>query len=301
MSNITIAVVGLGNLGGSVAARLAGEGFRVSGFDPSPVAQTKAEAAGVTIVGSVAELVGDAELVFTSLPDNAAVRAAWLGADGVVQHAKPGTTLVELSTIDPQTMREVAAPALAASLRVLDCPVSGGPPEASRGELNLICAGDEEDIARVRPALAAIGNLLYAGPIGAGKTIKLVNNLMTNATVLLSAEAFQVGVAAGVDPNQLFALLSQLGGGRTPHFQKRFPWALADDFAPRFSIKLAEKDFRLGLQLAQAAGVPTPVASLAQSLYAAAMGEGLADKDIVGMLELYRRWTLPTAPNHPNA
>ncbi len=169
--------------------------------------------------------------------------------------------------------------------------------EAIKGQLVVIVGGAAEDIAAVDGVLHDIGATVHlAGPVGSAKTVKLVNNLITNATVLVSAEAFQIGVAAGIEPRHLFDLLSQMGGGKSHHFQKRFPWVLEGDYHARFSIKLAEKDFRLGIELGDWAGVPTPAAAAMRSVYSVAMAEGLGDDDIVGLVQLYERWTRAAAP-----
>lgn len=294
---MSVCVIGLGNLGGSVAKYLAECGYQTSGFDPDPVARSRAAAAGIAASDSIAAAVAAADVVITSLPDGAIVREVWLGSGGLIERARAGTYVVELSTIGPDTMLEVGVPAKEAGLKVIDAPVSGGPMEAAKGALVVIVGGDEQDIESVRPVLEDVGaTVLFAGGIGTAKSVKLVNNLITNSTVLISAEAFQIGVAAGLEPRHLFDLLSQMGGGKSHHFQKRFPWLLDGDFHARFSIKLAEKDFRLGLGLGEWAGVPTPVAATMRSLYSIAMAEGLSDDDIVGMVQLYQRWTTTRDP-----
>jgi len=293
-NRMSVCVVGLGNLGGSVARHLAECGHPTTGYDPDAQARLRAAEAGVEVSDSIAAAVATADVVITSLPDGAIVRDVWLGTGGLVESARPGTYAVELSTISPGSMLEVAGPAAAAGLKVVDAPVSGGPMEAVKGALVVIVGGDERDIDEVRPVLQDVGATIhYAGAVGTAKSVKLVNNLITNATVLISAEAFQVGVAAGLEPRHLFDLLSQMGGGKSHHFQKRFPWLLDGDFHARFSIKLAEKDFRLGLELGEWAGVPTPAAATMRSLYSIAMAEGMSDDDIVGMAQLYQRWTTP--------
>lgn len=285
-----VCVVGLGTMGGAVAAHLVGAGHQVSGYDTSEAAVRRAEEAGVRTAASLAEAVAGARTVITSLPDSAAVRTVWSGPDGLVRHAAPGAFAVELSTIDPDTMREVAGPAREAGLRVVDCAVSGGPDEAANGSLALIVGAEQAELRDLEPLLARIGvSTAHTGPVGTGKVVKLVNNLMSMANVLIAAEAFEIGVAAGVDPERLFDVLSG-GGGRSHHFTKRFPWALAGDFRARFTVALGEKDLGLGLELARSVGMPAPAASMVRSMYAMAAAEGLANQDIVALTRLYRRW-----------
>ena len=284
-----VCVVGLGNMGGSVAANLIHKGHDVVGYDPDPTARQRAADAGARVTGRLAAAVSGAEVIITSLPDAQVVRTVWLGDDGIVAHADPESFLVELSTIDPDTMRDVAAPARAKGLRVLDCAVSGGPAEARNGTLALIVGADDRDLTDARPLLDDLGKISHTGEVGTGKIVKLVNNLMSMGNVLVAAEAFAVGVAAGMDPQRLYDVLSG-SGGRSHHFTKRFPKALAGDFSPGFTIRLGEKDLGLGLDLARRVGIPAPSAATTRQMYALAIAEGLGDEDIVALLRLYQQW-----------
>jgi 3-hydroxyisobutyrate dehydrogenase-like beta-hydroxyacid dehydrogenase len=125
-----VAVVGMGQMGSGMAGRLKGARYDIVGYDISPAQKTRQADAGFTMAGSIGEAVAGSGIILTSLPDPSAVNAAWLGPDGIVAHAGKGSLLIELSTIDPQTMREVAKAAAARGLAVLDCPVSGSPAEA---------------------------------------------------------------------------------------------------------------------------------------------------------------------------
>ncbi len=286
-----IAVLGLGAMGGAVAVGLHDAGFTVAGFDPSDAAASRAAAAGIDVRSSVAEAVGDADVVVTSLPDPTVVRDTWSGTGGVVAASRPDALLIELSTIDPDTMIEVAGLAAERGQRVVDCAVSGGPEQAVAGELGLLVGAEDGDLAAAEPVLTALGgSVSHAGGIGSGKVVKIVNNLMSMGNVLVAAEAFQVGLAAGVDGQRLYDILAR-SGGSSQHFVKRFPWVLADDRRPRFSIALGEKDLGLALDLARSVGVPSPTASAVRSIYTVAMAEGMADEDIVALTRLYERWT----------
>jgi 3-hydroxyisobutyrate dehydrogenase-like beta-hydroxyacid dehydrogenase len=284
---VAIAIIGLGHMGGAVAARLAMTGG-VSGFDLSPRARERAAADGVLVAESLAAAVADADVVITSLPNSAIVRAVWT-EEQLLGALRPGAVLVELSTIDPATMRDVAALAAARGNPSLDVPVSGGPAEARDGTLALFVGGEDDVVESARGVLERIGTISRTGGIGTGKTVKIVNNLMTMGNVLVAAEAFALGEAAGMDPALLFEVLST-SGGRSHHFLKRWPKALADQFEPGFAISLGEKDLSLGVDLARSLGMPAPAAATGQSVYALAMAEGLADADIVALLRLYRRW-----------
>lgn len=286
-----VAVLGLGAMGGAIARHLITEGFAVTGYDPDPDAARRAVTGGVTAAADPVEAVAHARFVITSLPDPAAVKAAWEGDSGLVASAAQGTVLLELSTIDPGTMSSIAELARASGLRVIDCAVSGGPDEAVAGKLGLLVGADEPDLDYSRPLLDAIGtSISHTGDVGTGKTVKIVNNMMSMGNVLVAAEAFEVGVAAGVDPQRLYDVLAG-SGGSSHHFVKRFPWVVADDRRTRFSIQLADKDLGLAVDLARSLGTPSPTASMVRSIYALAIAEGMAGEDIVGLTRLYRRWS----------
>lgn len=277
-------------MGGAVARRLLGCGFTVTGVDLDEGVRDAAVADGVAATADLATGVAGATVVFTSLPADAAVRAVWTGPGGLVEVAAPGTFLVELSTIGPDTMRAVADATRAAGLRPVDAPVSGGPGEAATGTLSLIVGGEPADLDAVDDLLAALGPRSRTGGIGTAKVVKLVNNMMTMGNVAVAAEAFAVGLAAGVDADTLYDVLSN-SGGRSHHFTKRFPKAIRDDWAPGFTVRLGEKDLHLALDLARSLGVPAPAAATGSQLYGLAVAEGFADLDIVALLALYRRWS----------
>ena len=231
------------------------------------------------------------DVLLSSLPDPAAVRAAYLGESGVIEAVRAGMTLVDLSTIDPATWREVAAAARGKGADCLDAPVSGGPAEAGAGRLVFLVGGAAPVLERVRPVLAALASEIHhVGPDGAGHIIKIVNNAMSMANVVIAAEAMVLGDKAGLDPQRLFDILST-SGGRSHHFLKRFPNVLARDFTPHFSISLSRKDVSLALGLAASVGMPMFVASTVRQVYEAAHAQGLGELDMAGVTKLYEHWT----------
>lgn len=288
--NDAVAVVGLGQMGAGMALRLRDAGRRVSGFDINAETRRNLAREGIRTSDTLAEAVHGCGTVLTSLPDPNAARAAWLGEDGVVKHAPAGALCIDLSTIDPATMRELGAAAEARGLEVLDCPVSGSPKDARAGTLVLMVGGDSKTCARAAPLLDLLGSGRHlTGGIGTAKVVKIVNNMMSMGNVLVAAEAFAVGVTSGVAPDTLFNVLSK-SGGRSFHFERRFPNALKGDFTPGFKIELAEKDLALAVDLGRQVKVPTPAASSARELYGLALAEGFRGQDIVALLSLYQRW-----------
>ena len=285
-----IGFIGLGAMGGAMAAHLVRRGYAVTGYDISPERTAVSARAGVQRAVSPAEAAQGADVVMSSLPHPAAVRATYLGPDGVMSRARPGAVLVDLSTIDPDTWKEVARAATAQKLQCLDAPVSGGPAEAGSGKLVFLVGGEAAVLERCRPILATLGTEIHhVGPLGTAQVVKLVNNVMSMGNVAVAAEAMVLGVKAGMDPQRLFEILST-SGGRSHHFLKRFPNVLAGDFASRFSIALSRKDLGLAARLAESLGVPMLTLSVVRQVYEAAAASGLDGQDMAAVTVLFERW-----------
>ena len=286
-----IGFVGLGTMGGPMARRLAAQGHQVTGYDVAAARVAQAREGGVTMATSPAGAAEHAETVLSSLPDPAALRRAYLGADGVLSTVKAGATLLDLSTVDPDTWREVAAAAQARGVDCLDAPVSGGPAEAGTGKLVFLVGGDAVVVERCRPLLMALGTEIHhVGPLGSGQIVKIVNNVMSMGNVVVAAEAMVLGVKAGMDPQRLFDILST-SGGRSHHFLKRFPNVLKGDFTPYFGIALSRKDVSLALAMAARLEVPMLVASTVRQVYEAAHAQGFGQLDMAAVTRLYEHWT----------
>jgi len=294
-----IGFVGLGTMGGPMARRLAEQGHRVSGYDVDAARGGRAREGGVTLAPSAAGAAETADVVLSSLPDPAAVRGAYLGADGVLSTVRSGTTLIDLSTVDPDTWREVAAAARAKGVDCLDAPVSGGPAEAGSGKLVFLVGGEAAVLDRCRALLLTLGTEIHhVGPLGSGQIIKLVNNVMSIGNVAVAAEAMVLGVKAGLDAQRLFDILST-SGGRSHHFLKRFPNVLAGDFTPYFGIGLSRKDVSLALGMAAKLEMPMPVASAVRQVYEAAHAQGFGQLDMAAVTKLYEHWTGVTVRAKP--
>jgi 3-hydroxyisobutyrate dehydrogenase-like beta-hydroxyacid dehydrogenase len=249
-----IGFVGLGAMGGNMARRLVSQGFTVMGYDVSAQQAQRSGDAGVKLVGSPAEAADGADIVCSSLPDPATIRRAYLGADGVLSRVRSGAALMDMSTIDPATWREVATAAAAKKIRCIDAPVSGGPKEAGSGGLVFIVGGTPEAVAQCRPVLDALGSSMnHVGPLGSGLIVKLVNNVMSMCNVA-------------------------------------FPNVLAGDFTPNFSIALSRKDLGLALDMAAELGVPMLAASVARQVYEAAKASGLNNEDMAAVTKVYEGW-----------
>ncbi|WP_158965415.1 NAD(P)-dependent oxidoreductase [Chachezhania sediminis] len=284
-----VAVVGTGLMGGAMAQSLAASGADVIGYDVSEDSVARLAALGIPATTDMAQALPGAQVIVSSLPNSQIVRAAWMADGAGLDHADPGAIVIEMSSIDPQTMKDLDAACQVRGVEALDVPVSGGPGEAATGNLVLMIGGEDAVIAKARPVLDALGAThLFTGAVGTAKVVKIVNNVMTMGNVLVASEAFALGTAAGVDPERLYDALSQ-SGGRSHHFTKRFPNALQQNYDPGFRMALGEKDVALAIDVARDLGQPMPAASLIREMYMMAMGLGYRDKDIVALLDMYQR------------
>ena len=283
-----IAFIGLGNMGGPMAANLLKAGHQVAGFDLS--AEAMAAFAG-TRAGSVAEAIKGAEVVVTMLPAGQHVRAVCLGDGGIIAALRgSGALLIDSSTIDVATTREVAAAAEAAGLAMLDAPVSGGVGGAVAGTLTFMVGGTPEGFARAEPVLRAMGkNIVHAGAAGAGQAAKICNNMMLAISMLGVSEAFVLADRLGLDRQKLFDISSTATGqcwALTNYCPAPGPVPNAPsnrDYAPGFAAALMLKDLKLSQAAAGAAGAATPLGAHATALYQHAVdaGEGGRDFSVV--------------------
>ena len=293
-----IGFVGIGQMGAGMALALTRAGFETIGYDISPLARERAKAQGLRVTESVTDAVKGQDFILSSLPNPKDVREAWLGPKGILAVGPENAVCIDFSTIDAETMMEVGAACRARGLGVLDAPVSGGPKEASSGNLVLLL-GTDEDLDRAKPVLDVLGDVqLRTGEIGTAKTVKLVNNVMAMGNVVIAAEAFALGVAAGVEPEKLFGALSQ-SGGRSHHFLKRFPNALESNWEPGFKMELGEKDVALAIDVARNLRQPMPVASLVREMMTTALATGHAGRDVVALLDMYRQMSRGDGRNEP--
>ena len=282
-----LAFVGIGQMGGGMAAHLTRSGFSLTGYDPSEHSRNLAANDGVKVVSQLRDAVQGTDVVLTSLPNPQIALDAWLDDRGILAYMAEGSTGIELSTIDPEVMEQIATEAKKKGIRMVDAPVSGGPLEAASGQLVLMTGGEREDIDAVGDVLDCLSSSRHiTGAVGTGKTVKLINNMMSMGNIVIAAEAFALGTAAGVDPRTLFDVLSQ-SGGRSHHFLKRFPKAIEGDYAPGFKIELGEKDVALGIELGRKLMQPTPAASVVREMIALGMASGRKGQDIVTMLDYY--------------
>jgi len=271
--------IGLGVMGAPMAAHLVAAGHDVSGYDVTPAAGEKLEAAGGRAASGVADAVAGADVVITMLPNHPHVEEVVLAAGGVLDTAEPGTLLIDMSTIRPETSIAIAEAARDRKIRVLDAPVSGGQAGAEQASLSIMVGGPEEDFAAAKPVLEVVGKTVaHVGPHGAGQVVKAANQLVVGGIYGLVAEAIVLLEASGVDAaTGLDVLAGGLAGSRILELKRR---SMVDrQFAPGFRIDLHHKDMGIALAAARQADVALPLTGLVAQLVAAgrAMGYGSLD------------------------
>jgi 3-hydroxyisobutyrate dehydrogenase len=290
-----IAFLGLGNMGGPMAANLVKAGHEVAGFDLSAEAVHRHRAAGGTAASALAEAVTGAEVVVTMLPAGRHVRAAYGGPGGVLAAAPSGALLIDCSTIDVATARDVAKLAGESGRAFLDAPVSGGVGGASAGTLTFMVGGSDEGFARAQPILAAMGKtIVHCGEAGAGQAAKICNNMILGVSMIAVSEAFNLADALGLDRQKLFDVASKSSGqcwSLTTYCPVPGPVPTSPanrDYAAGFTAAMMLKDLRLAQESAAAAGAATPLGAEATQLYALFAAAGGAETDFSGIVRFLR-------------
>ena len=265
--------IGIGAMGSRIAGRLLKHGFQVTVFDRNPDKANALIASGAIMARSIAELASGADVVLSSLTNDEAVHTVYAGPQGVLEHIRHGSLIIEMSTVLPETSHELYRLGSARGVRVLDVPVSGSTPAAEQGALTLLCGGDEEPFHAAEAIFTAIGRQhFYLGPSGSGNTMKLVVNTLLGVGMQAIAEAAILGEKAGLDRQRLFDVLSKTAVIAPAHLGK-LTKAKELDYRPEFAIGLMNKDFRLILATAAAVGAPMPTASAAYPINNAEFAE----------------------------
>lgn len=288
-----IAFIGLGNMGGPMALNLHKAGFNVSGFDLSSAACATLREQGVAIAESALAAATDAEVVISMLPAGQHVEKLYLGGGGLLSSMKPGTLVIDCSTIDAATSRKLAGEAEKQGVNVLDAPVSGGTGGAIAGTLTFIVGGKADDLERARPLLEKMGaNIFHAGEAGAGQTAKICNNMLLAILMIGTSEAMALGVANGLDPKVLAEIMRRSSGGNwalekynpLPGVMENAP--ASKGYAGGFGVDLMLKDLGLAQENVRAMKAVTPLGALAHSLYSAHSLAGNGGLDFSSIIRL---------------
>jgi 3-hydroxyisobutyrate dehydrogenase len=290
-TQLTIGFVGLGVMGVPMARHLGEAGHRVQGFDAAPQAIERLCGAhgAAHACGSAREAAQGADVVFTMLPNGAVVRDCVMGEAGVAAGLAPGALLIDTSSSEPWLTRQTAAAVRARGASMIDAPVSGAMWGAEAAELVFMVGGDAADVQRALPLLHAMGKqIFHLGPLGAGHTMKALNNLVTAMTLTATAEALVVGTRCGLDPTVMTDVLDASTGGswisRT-HIRQR---VISRRFDDPFKLELMLKDIGIALGVAHEAGLSMPLCEAAAPLWQAAdqaRGAGASISELVRWIE----------------
>lgn len=290
-----IGFIGLGNMGGPMAANLVKAGHEVLGFDLKDDAMERAAGTGVAPATTAEAAAGGVEAVLTMLPAGKQLRDLYLGGGGLLAAVSEGSLLIDCSTVDLASARAVHAAAAAAGRIFVDAPVSGGIAGAEQAALTFMCGGSEAAFARAKPLLETMGHsVVHAGAAGNGQAAKLCNNMLLGISMLGVCEAFVLAEQLGLDRQALFAIASQSSGSC---------WAMLNhlplpgivegaaanrDYRPGFAANLMLKDLRLSQEAALQAGTATPLGAAAAALFGMFVNAGNGDLDYSAIVKMVR-------------
>jgi 3-hydroxyisobutyrate dehydrogenase len=285
----SVGFIGVGNMGNPMASNVLKAGFPMIVYDRNPQAMESLLQAGAQRAASAREVVEGSEIVLTSLPASPDVEAVYLEPGGLVDSAKPGTMLIDLSSVLPSTPRKIEPRAQARGVHFLEAPVSGGVSGARAATLAIMVGGDPETLTRAQPVLRAIGpNIFHVGPVGAGNTVKAINNMMASVNALAMMEGVALGVKAGLDPMTIYEVVKASSGGSKA--LERIPNSLIPrQFEPGFKVQLMNKDLETFNTIAKELHVPVSFANVAQQYQQMAIAAGLAEQDTSVVMTIIER------------
>lgn len=283
-----IGFIGLGVMGKPMARNLMRKGYSLVVHNRSrePVEILSAE--GARAAWSPKEVAEQAEVVITMLPDSPDVEAVMLGADGVLEGARPGSIIIDMSSIAPSVTKRIAAEVARKGVRMLDAPVSGGEAAAVEGMLSIMVGGSEADFEECMDILKAMGSsVTRIGDIGAGNTAKLANQIIVAANIAALAEAMALAAKCGIDTRTMIAAIrGGLAGSRV--MDTKAEPMLTQNFRPGFRINLHAKDLQNALRAGDETGTPLPLASLVLQMMQALRAQGYGDEDHSALLRVYQ-------------
>jgi len=283
-----VAFLGLGTMGSAMAANLARAGFAVTGWNRTPGRAADLVDLGVTVAETPSAAVADAGIVVICVSDTPDVEAVLFGPDGVVDGARPGTLVVDCSTIAPSGSWYFAKRLSERDLSMVDAPVSGGSEGAKNATLTIFVGGEADDVERARPVLTAMGRTItHVGPIGAGQAVKAVNQVILAGTYLGVAEGMVLAIKAGLDVGQV---VEALGGGAAQSWvlANRSGRMIDNDYPLGFKVSLHRKDLGIALDLAGQLGAVLPVTALAAQLETGLVANGHGDDDMSALARSIR-------------
>lgn len=295
MAQKTVGFIGLGIMGYPMLGHIIKGGYPAVCYDIVPAALERGVALGAKPAGSAKELAAQVDVVISMVPDSPDVEAAYLSENGVLAGVRPGTLLIDMSTISPITAQKVAKAAAEKGCPMLDAPVSGGDVGAREARLSIMVGGDPQVFEQALPIFQLLGKATYCGPSGAGQVVKACNQIQVALNFIGMAEALVLGAKAGVDPEIILRVLSA-GYAQTRVMDVRGPRILKGDYTPGFRARLHHKDLNIIREAARAYGASLPASALAHELFTAMMANGWGELDhsaVVKVIEKLSNCELP--------
>jgi len=295
LPNPRVGFIGLGIMGRPQCHNLIKAGFPLTVWNRSQPGIDAVVAYGALPGRSPADVAAKSDVTITMVTDSPDVREVTLGPNGIIEGARPGSVVIDMSTISPSVTREIAEALKARAIEMLDAPVSGGEVGAIAGTLSIMVGGEEEVFQRCLPILEAMGkNIVHIGPNGTGQTVKLCNQVAAVLNILGMCEALILAARSGVDPEKMLQAVTA-GAAGSWMLSNLAPRILKEDFAPGFMIRLQQKDLRLALESASELGLPLPGTALMNQLFRAVEAEGggdLGTQAVIKALEKLANFTV---------
>jgi 3-hydroxyisobutyrate dehydrogenase len=283
-----VGFVGLGTMGGAMAANVARAGFPVTAWNRSPGRTGALAELGIRLAPTAAGVAAGSDVIVTIVSDTPDVEAVLFGTAGVADGAVAGSLVIDMSTISPSATRDFASRLQSNGVAMLDAPVSGGSEGARQGTLSIFVGGSAEDLERARPVLATMGTTItHVGPIGSGQAVKAVNQVILAGAYLGVAEGIVLAIKSGLDVTQVVAALSG-GAAQSWVLANRSGRMLENDYPLGFRLALHRKDLGIALQLARETGTTLPIAALCEQIEAGLIGRGHADDDMSAVARAIR-------------
>jgi 2-hydroxymethylglutarate dehydrogenase len=280
--------IGLGAMGKPMAKRLAEASYELSVFDVDEGAVAELAGVGARGCSSPLEVAGQAEIIFMSLPNSAIVGHVVTGDEGVLAGAKEGAVVIDLSSVDPDCSRRLAAQAAQKGIDYMDAPVSGGVSGAAAGTLTIMLGAKDGSVERVLPVLNQLGKkIVHVGDVGAGDAVKIVNNLLLGANMAALAEALVLGKKLGLEAGTMAEIIGQGSGKSYVLDAKMQNFIMKGNFKPGFAVDLQYKDLGLAMDAAKKTKMPLPMTSQAIQLFEMARAKGYGNEDMSSVIKVW--------------
>ena len=284
-----VGFVGLGLMGQAMSHNLLKDGYKVFGYDILPEQMTLAEEKGVIGLGSPREVAQEAELVISAVPNAKIVEEVHCGSNGTCEGADKGAVLVDTSTISPEDARRIAHGLASQGFVFIDAPISGASGMVVKRDCLVMAGGDREALEKCMPVFNAIAKkVIHAGPSGAGSQLKLVHNHLIATLSVSIAEAFALGIKAGIDPGMMLEAFVP-GAAGSKMLEVRGPLMVDNKYEPFMTAELFLKDLRLILENGQNQGAALPMAGVAQQMMTACVSMGYGKEDVAAVLKVYEK------------